>query len=111
MTHDYPACGRQANAGTGKFARGVQALEGGKQLVGIHHVKPDAVVPHEKNHLAVGARLAAHGDLGVRPRGREFPGIAEQDVQQMQRQPGVGLYRWQRLDPAGHTAFRVLLVE
>src|SRR5439155_2532259 len=95
-----PLHGSQANARSIELALLVQALERGKQFVGVSHIEARAVVSHEvRLLLAVGA---PESDRGVWFTRGEFPRVAEQVLQHDAEQMDVAGGAQPRLDLPGH---------
>src|SRR6185436_15302096 len=72
---DDPLHGGQADAGALELGGGVQALEGGEQLLGVDHVEAGPVVADEEHPLAlVALALLPHLAAGGRLLAGELPG-------------------------------------
>jgi len=65
----------QANTGPFKCIGLMQTLKHAKQFIYIFHIKADAVVLHEQNHLISGFAGASDFDFSSRPRARKLDGI------------------------------------
>src|SRR5258706_15673164 len=57
--HDAPNI-READSGSFKFIRGVEALKYAKKLIRVFHIKSGAVVPNKENRFAACVRGGAH---------------------------------------------------
>jgi hypothetical protein len=63
MAVDDALNGRQADSGTFKLLRPMQALKDAKQLIDILHVKSDTVVPYEDLNVAFVSAQSAYFDI------------------------------------------------
>src|ERR1700722_11585839 len=79
VAFDDPLDADQADAGAGKFARGVESLERLEQLVGIGGIEADPVVAHiaADRGLIVGGGGGELDGGGGAP-GGELPGVLDQ---------------------------------
>lgn len=91
MPLDNPPHISQPNPGAFKFINPVQTLKDAKELVGISHVKTDAVIADKKDPLGLLARLTTDFDFRLRTASGKFQGIREEVDQHLaQHRPVAG---------------------
>src|SRR5882724_6472703 len=90
MALDDPLHDRQADAGAFELFGRMQPLEDPKQLAGVLHVEPGAVVAHEHDQLAC-LFDAAHFDRGRSATACEFERIGEQVHEHLPEQQWIAL--------------------
>src|SRR5437667_5792942 len=89
MTKDNSPHIGQTNAGTLEISRSMESLKHAKQLVGITHIEPDAIIAHEKNVFGVGLDGANFNPRLLASSG-VFESIADQVNQHLSKQGRVG---------------------
>ena len=95
----------------GNSRAGVQALEGGEQLVDVGGIEASAVVAHVAGDAGVRGRGHPELDDGDVAAGGEFPGVAQEAGQDGAGEGGVGERPGGLLDREGDAAVRVLALE
>src|SRR6266704_3710241 len=89
---DDPLHRSEADAGPGKLLRRVEPLERAEQLVGVRHVEPHPIVPHEVHRMAVLRRDPELDPRLLALRG-ELPRIPQQVLEDDLEEAGVALCR------------------
>src|SRR5437016_9525153 len=92
MTRDDPLYRGQTDSRTSKVGFVVQSLKWRKQLVGVRHIEPGAVVPEvEDGFVSIVLRPESNPGLGLF--GCVLPGIFEQVLEENRDQVGISARR------------------
>jgi hypothetical protein len=110
VTVDEPLDYGQADAGTRVVSFSVQALEHTEQLAGVGHIKTGSIVSHIVRRPVLAFSLP-ECDGRVRMLAREFPGVAEQVIQDDSQQSSIAVTNYARLNEKRYIAIRFLLTE